>query len=165
MPIYNERWTLPEVLDRVLDSCVDVDLEIIAVDDGSTDGTWEYLQSRAARDPRIHAILHEENQGKGAAIRTAISRMTGEVAVIQDADLEYNPRDFASMLDPILQGKADAVFGSRFAGTPRRVLMFWHAVANRGLTLLSNMLNDLNLTDMETGYMMFRADVLKQLRL
>ena len=165
MPIYNERWTLPEILDRVLDSCVDVDLEIIAVDDGSTDGTWEYLQSRAARDPRIHAILHEENQGKGAAIRTAITRMTGEVAVIQDADLEYNPRDFASMLDPILQGKADAVFGSRFAGTPRRVLMFWHAVANRGLTLLSNMLNDLNLTDMETGYKMVRADVLKQLRL
>jgi glycosyltransferase involved in cell wall biosynthesis len=165
MPIYNERWTLPEILNRVVNNPVDLELEVIAVDDGSTDGTWDYLRVRADQDPRIHAIRHETNRGKGAAIQSAIQQMTGDVAIIQDADLEYDPRDYEQMLEPIMQGKADAVFGSRFAGTPRRVLMFWHAVANYGLTFLSNMLNDLNLTDMSTCYKLVRVNLLKQLRL
>ena len=165
IPIYNERFTLAEILERVLNSPVGLELEIVAVDDGSTDGSWEILQSIASREPRIRAVRHPKNLGKGAAIQTAIEQLTGDVAVIQDADLEYDPRDYSRLLEPILQGKADAVFGSRFTGTPRRVLMFWHALANKCLTLFSNMLNDLNLTDMETCYKMVRADVLKQLAL
>ena len=165
IPIYNECWTLEEILTRVLSSPVDLELEIIAVDDGSTDGSWEILEAVAQRDSRIRAFRHAQNLGKGAAIQTAIASMTGDVAVIQDADLEYDPRDYSRLLQPILEGQADAVFGSRFTGTPRRVLMFWHSLANRFLTFLSNVLNDLNLTDMETCYKMVRADVLKQLSL
>lgn len=165
VPIYNERWTLEGLLERVLQSPIDLELEVIAVDDGSSDGSWEILQAMARGDERIHALRHPENRGKGAAIRTAIRQLSGDVAIIQDADLEYDPRDFPRMLEPILEGKADAVFGSRFTGTPRRVLMFWHALANRFLTLAANVLNDLNLTDMETGYKAIRTDVLKQLAL
>lgn len=165
MPVYNERWTLREIVGRVLSSPVSLELELIAVDDGSSDGSWELLQQLASDDARIKAVRHPSNRGKGAAVRTAIQHITGEVAVIQDADLEYDPHEYPVLLEPILSGDADAVFGSRFAGHTRRVLFFWHSLLNRGLTLLSNMLNDLNLTDMETCYKMVRADVLRQLRL
>jgi glycosyltransferase involved in cell wall biosynthesis len=165
MPVYNERWTLREIVRRVLQAPISLDLELIAVDDGSTDGSWELLCELAAEDRRITAIQHDKNQGKGAAIRTAIEHLTGDVAVVQDADLEYDPREFPLLLQPIVDGKADAVFGSRFVGHPRRVLMFWHSLVNRALTTVCNALNDLNLTDMETCYKMVRADVLKRLRL
>jgi SAM-dependent methyltransferase len=165
MPIYNERWTLKEIIRRVLQAPVPLDIELIAVDDGSSDGSWELLKELAEQDARIVAIQHQKNRGKGAAIRTAIEHASGDVAVIQDADLEYDPCDFAVLLDPILSGKADAVFGSRFAGHSRRVLFFWHSLVNRALTTMCNLLNNLNLTDMETCYKMVRTDVLKQLRL
>ena len=165
VPVYNERWTLEEILERVLESPVGLDIEIVVVDDGSTDGSWELVQELARTEPRIKPFCHNKNQGKGAAIRTAIELMQGDVAIIQDADLEYDPREYAQLLQPILDGKADAVFGSRFVGTPRRVLKFWHGVINYTLTLASNMFNDLNLTDMETCFKMIRADVLKELNL
>lgn len=165
MPIYNERWTLREIVRRALAAPVGQEIELIAVDDGSTDGSWQVLRELEQADDRIVAIQHRRNRGKGAAIRTAIKHVTGDVAVVQDADLEYDPADFPKLLQPILDGKADAVFGSRFSGHPRRVLLFWHSLANRSLTLISNLLNDLNLTDMETCYKMVRSDVLKQLRL
>jgi glycosyltransferase involved in cell wall biosynthesis len=165
MPIYNERWTLKEIVARVLNAPVPLEIELIAVDDASKDGSWELLVELAKLDPRIRAVRHERNRGKGAAIRTAIERMTGDLAVIQDADLEYDPRDYAVLLEPLMEGKADAVFGSRFTGHSRRVLFFWHSLVNRGLTFVSNLLNNLNLTDMETCYKMVRADVLKRLRL
>jgi SAM-dependent methyltransferase len=165
MPVYNERWTLREIIRRVLNSPVPLEIQLVVVDDGSEDGSWNVISELAEADPRITAVRHPENRGKGAAIRTAIEHMTGDVAVIQDADLEYDPNEYPLLLEPILQGKADAVYGSRFAGHTRRVLFFWHSLLNRVLTLVSNMLNNLNLTDMETGYKMVRADVLKQLRL
>ncbi|RMF90447.1 MAG: glycosyltransferase, partial [Planctomycetota bacterium] len=165
MPVFNERWTLPEIVDRVLNSPIDLDIELLIVDDASTDGSFDVAREMAEGDPRIRVIRHEQNRGKGAAIRTAIDHMTGDIAIVQDADLEYDPADFPKLLAPILDGRADAVFGSRFVGHPRRVLFFWHALVNRFLTLVSNMLNDLNLTDMETCYKAVRADVLKSLRL
>ena len=165
MPIYNERWTLKEIVSRVLSTAVPLEMELIAVDDHSSDGSWELLQEMADEDSRITAIRHDQNRGKGAAIRTAIDHMTGDVAVIQDADLEYDPADFTVLLEPILDGKADATFGSRFVGHSRRVLFFWHSLVNHALTFLCNLLNNLNLTDMETCYKMVRADVLKELRL
>lgn len=165
MPVYNEVWTLREIVSRVLATPLLVDLELIIVDDCSTDGSWDLIQELAAADERIRTIRHQHNQGKGAAIRTAIPHITGEVAIIQDADLEYDPQEYPQLLQPILEGKADAVFGSRFAGHTRRVLFFWHSVVNKFLTLISNMVNDLNLTDMETGYKMIRSDILKNLRL
>jgi glycosyltransferase involved in cell wall biosynthesis len=165
MPIYNERWTLKEIIGRVLDAPVPLEIELIAVDDGSSDGSWELLTELAENEPRIVAVQHETNRGKGAAIRTAIDLVSGDIAVIQDADLEYDPADYALLLEPILSGKADAVFGSRFAGHSRRVLFFWHSLVNRALTTMCNLLNNLNLTDMETCYKMVRTDVLKQLRL
>lgn len=165
IPVYNERWTLRAIIQRVLAAPVPLELELIVVDDGSTDGSWELLLAMAAEDDRIKPHQHERNCGKGSAVRTAMEKMTGDVAVIQDADLEYDPQDYAALLPPILDGRADAVFGSRFAGHERRVLTFWHSLANWGLTQISNMLNDLNLTDMETCYKMVRVDVLRQLRL
>jgi glycosyltransferase involved in cell wall biosynthesis len=165
MPIYNERWTLPAIVRRVLASPVGLPIELVAVDDGSTDGSRELIYQLAQRDDRIKIVFHPVNRGKGAAIRTAIAHMTGDVAVIQDADLEYDPAEYPLLLAPILAGDADAVFGSRFVGHSRRVLFFWHSLMNRGLTFLANLLNNLNLTDMETCYKMVRADVLKRLRL
>ena len=167
IPVYNEKATLNDILDRVLAAQLPTEiraLEIVAVDDGSKDGSREILQRRAAADARIRAVLHEQNQGKGAAIRTAIREAGGDIAVFQDADLEYDPNDYARLLRPILEKGADVVYGSRFAASEyRRVLFFWHGVANHLLTLCSNMLSGLNLTDMETCYKAFRIGVLKTL--
>ncbi len=146
-------------------SPVGIQIELVIVDDASSDGSWEVIQELAAADPRIKAVRHPHNRGKGAAVRTAISRCTGDVAVVQDADLEYDPREYARLLEPIRQGRADAVFGSRFSGDNRRVMFFWHAAVNKLLTLLSNMVNNLDLSDMEVCYKMIRCDVLKRLRL
>jgi glycosyltransferase involved in cell wall biosynthesis len=165
MPLYNERWTVAEIIARVLAVPLDMDLEIVIVDDGSTDGSWEEVQRLAREEPRLRLFRHDRNRGKGAALRTAIDQMTGDVAVVQDADLEYDPQDYLALLEPIRQGKAESVFGSRFAGHSRRVLFFWHSLANGLITLLANMLNDTNLTDLETCYKMVRCDVLRQLRL
>ena len=165
MPVYNEGWTLREIVGRVLTSPVPLELELVIVDDCSTDGSWELIQELAAADPRIQPLRHVRNAGKGAALRTAIGQMTGDVAVVQDADLEYDPHEFRLLLPAILEGKADAVFGSRYAGSSRRVAPFWHTMVNKGLTLLSNIVNNLCLTDMETCYKMIRTDILKRLRL
>jgi glycosyltransferase involved in cell wall biosynthesis len=163
VPVYNEARTLRAILSRVLASPVGIPIEVVCVDDGSGDASVAILESLATADPRIRVIRQPRNMGKGAAIRRAIQEMRGDVAVIQDADLEYDPADYPALLAPILQGKADAVFGSRFASaSQRKVLLYWHSVANRFLTWLTNILNDINLTDMETCYKAVRADVLKQ---
>ncbi len=165
IPVYNEAGTLDTVLRRVLEVPLPVEREVVAVDDGSTDGSWDVLRRWQEEDSRVKAVQHAQNQGKGAAIRTAIQHMSGQVAVVQDADLEYDPAELPRLLEPILAGKADAVFGSRYAGTTRQVHPYWHTLVNRFLTWVSNMLTDLSLTDMETCYKMIRADVLQHLRL
>ena len=162
IPCYNEFATLEQVVDAVLASPLP-EKEVIVVDDASTDGTAELirtkLESRVAR-----VIFHDRNQGKGAALRSGFAVATGDIILVQDADLEYDPRDYEKLLTPILEGKADVVYGSRFAGgESHRVFMFWHSVVNHGLTLLSNMLTDLNLTDMEVCYKVFRRDVIQQI--
>jgi len=162
MPVYNERRTLLTIFDRIRSAPLPIDFEIIAVDDCSSDGSWQILQDLAASDSRIKAFRHEKNAGKGAAIHTAISHMTGDIAIFQDADLEYDPNDIARIIEPIISGKAEAVFGSRFAGSEcRRVLYFWHSLANKFLAQLTNVLCDLNLTDMETCYKAVKADILR----
>ncbi len=166
MPVYNEIRTLRTIVGRVLSTPTGLETEIVAVDDGSKDGSRELLRELAARDGRIRPIFHDRNQGKGAALRTAIAAMTGDLALIQDADLEYNPADYPLLLRPFLDGVADAVFGSRFlTAERRRVLYFWPTVANKFLTLVCNVLNDINLTDMETGYKVVRADILRRVPL
>jgi len=166
MPVYNEAKTLRRIVARVLASPVPLEIELICVDDCSSDKSFEILTELAAADPRIKPYQQDFNQGKGAAIQAAIARMTGDIAIVQDADLEYDPKDYPAMLGPILEGNADAVFGSRFAySAQRRLLFFWHAVANRVLTLMTNALNDLNMSDMETCYKAVRADILRQIPL
>jgi glycosyltransferase involved in cell wall biosynthesis len=162
IPVYNEIATVEKLLRQVRE--VPLDLDVIVVDDGSTDGTRDLLVNLA--DELIDQLcMHEKNMGKGAALRTGFERVKGHVVVIQDADLEYDPLELPLLLEPILSGKADAVYGSRFLGGPHRVLLFWHSVGNRLLTLLSNILTDVNLTDMETCYKMIRADLLQSLPL
>jgi glycosyltransferase involved in cell wall biosynthesis len=166
MPVYNEVRTLRTIVRRVLDAPISLAIELIIVDDGSKDGSRELIRQLAAEDERVRPFFHEHNQGKAGAIRTAIREMTGDLALVQDADLEYSPRDYPVLLQPMLDGIADAVFGSRFLSGPyRRVMYFWHTLANKFLTLICNMLNDINLTDMETGYKLVRADVLKSVPL
>ena len=166
MPVRNEARTLREIIRRVLQSPIDLDIELVCVNDGSTDGSGDLLTQLASEHSNIRVIHHDTGQGKGAAIRSAIKAMTGDIALIQDADLEYDPEDYPKLLAPILLGEADAVFGSRFlTGRRRQVHRFWHAQANRLLTLMCNMFSDLSLTDMETCYKAVRADVLKAIHL
>jgi glycosyltransferase involved in cell wall biosynthesis len=164
IPVFNERNTVEQVVRSVREAPIK-DIEIIIVDDASTDGTREILKEKiAVTADRI--VYQQRNQGKGAALHAGFAAATGEVILVQDADLEYNPDDYPTLLEPILSGKADAVFGSRFmGGRPHRVLYFWHMIGNRFLTLLSNMFTNLNLTDLETCYKAFRAPLLKSLDL
>ncbi len=162
MPIYNERDTLREVVLKVLS--IPLEIELISVDDGSEDGSREILAALQAEYPQIRVAFQPHNMGKGAALRLGIQRATGDFVIIQDADLEYDPMDFPLMIEPLIQGKADVVFGSRFMGSARhRVLYFWHSVGNRALTLLSNCLTNVNLSDMETCYKAFRREVIQSI--
>lgn len=164
IPLYNEKTTIREIIQKVVS--VPIQKEIIVVDDFSTDGTRDILADLEESCENLTVIYHERNQGKGAAIRTGVSRVGGSMVIIQDADLEYDPTEYIKLMGPILQGKADVVYGSRFAGgEAHRVLYFWHYLGNKALTLLSNMFTNLNLTDMETCYKLFRAEVLKGIKL
>jgi glycosyltransferase involved in cell wall biosynthesis len=163
MPVYNEIHTVEEILRRV--AAVDVADQIILVDDGSTDGSSDLLERLVQNNPELELICHERNQGKGAAIRSAIGSAKGDLVLIQDADLEYDPRDIPSLLVPIQEGMADVVFGSRFLGAARRPTMFWHMVANKLLTLMTNILYNSILSDMETGYKLFRREILQEIPL
>ena len=156
IPIYNEVNTVREILRRVQDQ--GITSEILLIDDGSTDGTRQILAEMDGKDS-VRVILHDRNQGKGAAVRTGLKEAQGDVILIQDADLEYDPRDYPALLKPIEEGLAEVVYGSRFLGGPRRTTMFWHMVANRWLTFFTNLLYDTILTDMETGYKVFRREV------
>ena len=161
MPVYNEAKTVRELIKRVED--VDLDKEIIIVDDFSTDGTRNILKG-FERNPGIRVLFHDRNMGKGAALRTGFKHITGDIVIIQDADLEYNPQEYHKLIKPILDGRADVVYGSRFITTEeRRVLLFWHTFGNSFITLLSNIFTNLNLSDIETCYKVFKADVIRSL--
>jgi glycosyltransferase involved in cell wall biosynthesis len=155
IPAYNEINFIGEIIKKVKET--PYDKEIIVVDDCSTDGTSEYL--KGLKEDGVTVIFHEKNQGKGAALRSGITRAKGDIVIIQDADLEYDPKEYPRLLEPILDGKADVVYGSRFLGGPHRVFYFWHYLGNTMVTLLSNIFTNLNLTDMETGYKVFKREV------
>jgi glycosyltransferase involved in cell wall biosynthesis len=162
MPVYNEQATLREVIPRVL--AVPLDIELICIDDGSSDGSREILSVLQTAHPQIRVLLQPKNMGKGAALRRGIQESTGDYIIIQDADLEYDPSDYPALLRPLLEGRADVVYGSRFLGSgPHRVLYFWHSVANSILTLISNALTNMNMTDMETCYKIFRREILQSI--
>ncbi len=168
IPAYNERATVEKLLRRVAAAPIPEGLEreIVVVDDGSGDGTRDLLRElEKVGDPPFRLIEHPANRGKGAALRTGFEQVTGDIVLVQDADLEYNPRDYPVLLQPLLDDEADVVYGSRFLGGPHRVLFFWHYVGNRFLTTLSNMFTDLNLSDMETCYKVFRTEVLRGMEL
>lgn len=163
MPVYNERATIEAILNRVEASGLAE--EIILVDDGSSDGTRELLAGLARKHRRLRVILHDRNQGKGAAVITGIAAATQDLVLIQDADLEYDPRDYPALLEPLLDGRADVVYGSRFLGGPRRTTMFWHMIANKLLTLMTNLLYNSILSDMETGYKVFPRALIQSIPL
>ena len=164
MPVYNEAATVSEVIQAVLaQPCLKA---LIIVDDCSTDGSWEVLEKIAAGEPRVRIFKHEVNQGKGAALRTGISKADAEIVLIQDADLEYDPNEYETLIAPIRSGRADVVFGSRFTGAgAHRVLYYWHSVGNRFLTMLSNMATNLNVSDMETCYKVFRREIIQKIQI
>lgn len=161
IPVYNERATIEAILKQV--EAVGLADEVVIVDDASTDGTRELLQQIVPLNPRAQLILHEQNRGKGAAIRTGLAQVTTDLVLIQDADLEYDPREVPKLLQPIQEGKADVVYGSRFLGAARRPTMFWHMVANKLLTLMTNLLYNSILSDMETGYKLFRRELIQSI--
>jgi glycosyltransferase involved in cell wall biosynthesis len=163
IPVFNERHTIEEVINRVREVDAGMEKEIIIVDDGSEDGTQDILKT--LRFPDIKTYFHTKNQGKGAALHTGFANAQGDIILIQDADLEYDPAEYPTLLKPILDGRADVVYGSRFLGGPHRVLFFWHYVGNKLLTTLSNMLSNLNLSDMETCYKVIKKDVLDRITL
>ena len=167
VPCFNEGPTIEAILARVFAAnTLGLQLEIVVVDDGSTDGSLERVETVAQSDARLRLVKHEHNRGKGAAIRSGIEAATGDVVLIQDGDLEYDPSEYPRLLQPIVDGRADVVYGSRFRSSEAaRVLYFWHSIANRTLTLFSNMCSNLNLTDMETGYKVFRRAILGRIRL
>lgn len=162
IPVYNEKDFLRDLVQRV--EATDYDKEILLIDDCSTDGTQKILEEYKGREG-FRVLYHSRNQGKGAALRTGFTHATGDIIIIQDADLEYDPKDYGTLLEPILDGRADVVYGSRFLGGPHRVLFYWHSVGNKFLTTLSNMFTNLNLTDMETGYKVFSKKVIDSITL
>jgi len=163
VPVYNEKQTILEILQRIDNT--PYEKEIVVIDDFSKDGTREILRELevSRKIPSVRVLYHAVNQGKGAALRTGIAGATGDIVIIQDADLEYNPSEYGVLIQPIVSGLADAVYGSRFLSGPHRVLFFWHSLGNKILTLLSNMFTDLNLTDMETGYKAFRRELFSRI--
>ena len=164
IPIYNEVDTIDEIIRQVLAVDIGMDRELVLVDDGSRDGSRDKLSAIAKEHPEWKICLHDVNQAKGAALRTGFAEATGDLVLIQDADLEYDPRDYPRLLGPVLDGHADVVYGSRFlGGGPHRVVFFWHSIGNRFLTLMSNMMTDINLTDMEVCYKLFKREVLKDI--
>jgi len=165
MPVYNERKTLEEIVARVLAVPIPKRKQLILVDDFSTDGTRELLQEWTQSRPELTIRFHEQNRGKGAALRTGFQEATGQIVLVQDADLEYDPADYPRLIQPIVEDRADVVYGSRFIGEVHRVHLFWHSVANRGLTFLSNMFTNLNLTDMEVCYKVFRREIIQAIPL
>jgi glycosyltransferase involved in cell wall biosynthesis len=163
-PVYDEKATLRQAVERILS--VPIDIELICIDDGSRDGSREILAALQLQHPQIKVLLQPRNLGKGAALRRGIQEATGDFVLIQDADLEYDPKDYPLLLEPLIQGKADVVYGSRFmGGAPHRVLYFWHSVGNKVLTLLSNCLTNINLSDMETCYKVFRREIIQAIPL
>lgn len=167
IPVFNERDLLPQVLLRVEKATLPdgIAREIVVVDDYSTDGTRQWLDQFRSERPDLRIVFHDSNRGKGAALRTGFSVVSGDIVLVQDADLEYDPREYSALLEPILDGRADVVFGTRFLGHSHRVLYYWHSVGNWLLTMLSNMLSNVNLTDMECCYKVFCRDILERIQL